>query len=254
MLITNQNIEAIQVKDIHSVHVFAREKNQLPVCLRNSQGLRDSWNIGLQIMTNSTFEESYAPSVKALEELRVLVPWTPVFRGLQKIPRLKIQSRFPFGMLRAWKYYEVTASVTVFPERKGQLDLPASTGGIDQDETKFETDTKGYFRDFRLYQKTDNPNRIDWKRSLKHQKHLVKNYEAEAAGEKKVLIDWDLTANLQNFEDRISQLALWIDEAQRKHEFYSLKISNMQTGYELSLNHYKHCMQILALLQPKDII
>lgn len=252
MLNTNQNIEAIQVIEFQNAFIFAGENNQISLRLQNKEGRRDTFDLHLVLMSENKVDETVIECVKALQEIRAQVTLRPSIRGLQKIPRLKIQSRFPFGMLRAWKYFESSGVITVFPQRKGQKDLPSTAGGTDQHEASSSSDTKGYFRDFRSYQKTDNPNRIDWKRSLKHQKHLVKNYEAE--GEKKVLIDWNLTASDLHFEDRISQLALWIDESQKKRDLYSLRILSLQTDFELSLNHYKHCMQILALLQPQDVI
>ena len=180
------------------------------------------------------------------------INWTPSVRGLHKIPRLLIQSHFPYAMLRAWKYIDPKAEFIVYPEKKGTKNIPSKEIQQAEEDMNAAENTKGLFRDHREFQKTDSPNKIDWKLSLKHQKYFVKNFES--GDEKKVLIEWEMTSMISNFEDRVSQLALWIDLSHKNNELYNLKINQDQTGYSSHINHYKSCMEKLALLKIEDTV
>ena len=192
---------------------------------------------------------------KTIEEVQVArnvdVSWMPSRRGRAHIPRLRIQSRFPYKMLRAWKYFEKAEEVLVFPQRKGQQNFRSLLGSQAQKELENKPENEGLFRDYREFQRTDSPSRIDWKRSLKHQKHLIKNYES--AGERKILIDWEMTPATLSFEDRLSQMALWVDLCHGKKEIYSVKLGAFQTEFASTLLHYKVCLEKLALVTAEDL-
>ncbi len=246
MWLTNKNVDSFQINDILASNIFAQQENQLEVQMQNINLNSFVWDIKINV-----FDKKKETEFSIVDEVQIFnkayLTWKPVQRGLQNSPRLMIESRFPFGMFRAWKYFDKKRQLIVYPERKGKKTIPLGEGNPSDNDLHSHANMYGLFRDFREFQKTDTPSRIDWKRSLKHQKHFVKNFEASK--EKKVLIDWDLTNNLSNFEDRVSQLALWVDLCHKNNEFYSLKIKNDQSEYSNRPIHYKTCMEKLALLQ-----
>ncbi len=253
MWLTNRNIELFEVIDLSANMVFAKQENQLQIQYQNLNLKSFIWDIEILIENNKS------KNLHQIEELisgkiprRSYITWSPAKRGLQQSPRLLIQSRFPFRMLRAWKYFQQESEFIIYPERKGLNQIPSPKILPNTDAKNNIQDNKGLFLDHREFQKTDSPKKIDWKVSLKHQKHFVKNFET--GEEKKILIDWNMTNQILDFEDKISQLALWIDISHKKSEHYSLKINQDQTNYECNDSHYKKCMEKLALLQLADTL
>ena len=249
---TNNNVDLFQVIDVGSQGVFAHQTNPIFVTAQSRNPKLILWDIEVQVgdkLTDANDIKIESIGGKSLHQKSSVI-WTPTGRGWQSAPRILIQSRFPFGMLRAWKYFESEKKFIVYPERKGQKEIP-SLDGKHADHHQALAQLTGLFRDYREFERSDPPQRIDWKRSLKHQKHFVKNFEA--SGEKKVLIDWKMTNSSTDFEDKLSQMALWVDLCQSRNDLYSLKINEIQTGYLNYPGHYKDCMEKLALLRIEDI-
>ncbi len=250
MMQTNKNVDLFQITAIGSEDLFVGEENQLCLTVKNKDPKLILWGIEVQFADKLQNAEKIT-----LEEVKYerqqFMAWNPARRGKQALPRLLIESRFPFKMLRAWKYYDQNMTVLIYPRRKGIERVPVVDGKPDDQEKNARAHDEGLFRDFREFQKSDPPQRIDWKRSLKHQKHLVKNFEA--SGEKRVLLDWDMTAFIPEFEDRISQLVFWIELCKKKNELFALKLKDDQTEYAGTETHRKACLEKLALLQIEDV-
>ncbi len=250
--LTNKNVDSVRVQDLQSSFLFANEINILTAHVDNENKKNTPlWDVEFRV----EYRIKKNAELHVLSELEnvgyVTINWIPEKRGYHRSPRLLIQSRFPFKILRAWKYFHRTNELLVFPQRKGRESLKSLIGMQSSKDEAANLDNEGLFRDYREFQSSDSPARIDWKRSVKHQKHLLKNYEK--SGDRKILIDWDMTASVLDIEERISQLALWIDLCHQQNEVFSLKIKNFKTDFFSSPSHYKSCLEKLALLTEKDV-
>jgi uncharacterized protein (DUF58 family) len=248
---TNKNIECARITGIETEFLFANEPNSITLHLQNTYDKSPLWDIEVP----ADLKRQEQTGFKTVDEVQVArnvdVHWTPSQRGRAQLPRLRIQSRFPYKMLRAWKYFEKADAILVYPQRKGSQNFRSLLGSQAQKDLESKPETEGLFRDYREFQRTDSPSRIDWKRSLKHQKHLVKNYES--AGERKILIDFDMTQASLSFEDRLSQMALWVDLCHNKKEIYSIKLGGYQSEFSSTLLHYKACLEKLALITKEEV-
>lgn len=250
MWMTNKNVDYFQIIEIQTDLLFAKEENAIDLLVKSRRSDFAIWDIEVKFAKPAENSKEILIG-EVQQEKKVTFFWRPVSRGCYPVPRLLIEGRFPFKMLRAWKYYDEKVDVFVFPERRGIKQIPSLSGKQSEKEAQTQASDEGLFRDFREFQKSDPPQRIDWKRSLKHQKHLVKNFET--SGERKVLLDWEMTQFLPLFEDRISQLAYWVDLCYQKKEIYKLKIKDYETPYGSHINHYKMCMQKLATMKDQDV-
>lgn len=236
MLVTNDNIDRVLIQDVKAQDLFANEESVVEVTLKNRKA-RSAWDLSLFF---SKTERSSVTQVAAFHETRASVLWVPPHRGEVRLPRLIMESTFPFGLLRAWKRGVLPTSLLVFPERKGQAQFPAPSRearGID---------TTGLFREHRSYQSSDSPRRIDWRVVAKQQKLLVRKFETP---EKQTLhFNWEQTSSLPMLEDRISQLALWVDLAEQQGHLYSLSIGIWNSEEDQGDEHWRKCMKHLALM------
>lgn len=250
--LTNNNIESVLVTDFTYDSLFANEKNSVLIKIDNKTPKKYSIYDVEMLVEHDNKKMNQPNTITEVEVQGVLnLFWQPSERGYVDSPRVMMQSRFPYKILRSWKYYIKSGNCLVYPERKGDSNIRTLIGHQSQRDEAAKLESEGLFRDYREFQNSDSPNRIDWKRSVKHGKHLIKNYEQ--SGERKILIDWSMTDSLQGFEDRISQMALWVDLCHRQNENYSLRIENQQIDYGAGLMHYKTCLEKLALLKTTDV-
>lgn len=238
MVVTNDNLQRVRFASIKAAgSIFANETAAFSVLLKN-QEKKPGYFVHVRV---GTFENKIE-EVPAQQERIVIVRGEHFKRGYQNLPKSQIWTSFPFGMLRSWKIYRQKNLILVYPERKGSTQFPMSR------ENSESLGDVGLFRDLREYQTTDSPRRIDWRASLKHEKMLIKNFESLA--EKSHSFSWDQTKSIANFEDRISQLALWIDQAEKMGLHYSLEVGVFQTEAKKGSEHYHRCMSHLARLLP----
>ena len=62
-----------------------------------------------------------------------------------------------------------------------------------------------------------------------------------------------MAKELPNFEDKISQLALWIELCEKNRIEYRLLLPLYKTAFGLGDTHYRQCMEHLALLEEKNV-
>ncbi|MFS4458449.1 DUF58 domain-containing protein [Bdellovibrio sp. HCB2-146] len=242
MLITNRNVQRVEIITIKGQDLFATEEGSLLLEFHNNDSA-PSWDMEARL--EKTDVKTKKTPVAAFTSKEVRLDFMSPHRGLQKLPRFILESTFPFGLLRAWKVFKFDAEILIYPSREGTRIFPQdSVGGEDLQK-------QGLFRDHREFQTADPVSKIDWKASARRQELLVKNYEEP---EKPTLhFHWDQTAQLTNYEDRISQLALWVDEAERSGHSYSLLAGKQEVAAGKGLNHWRECLGILALLPEKDL-
>lgn len=242
VLITNKNVDGLEAENILSENNFADERGSFAVPIKNFFST-PAWEVS--VFFEKTEERTTVTSISPGEEESILIYWTPAERGVVKLPRLILQSTFPFGLLRAWKVFKKPREVLIYPARKGEPQFPQKSFGSD------ELKNSGLFRDHREYQSSDSMMRIDWRASARRQELLVKNFEEM---EKPSLqFSWEQTSHLADFELRLSQLCLWIDEAEKQGHQYSLQLGTEKTARERGPSHWKTCLEILALARPGEV-
>jgi uncharacterized protein (DUF58 family) len=148
-------------------------------------------------------------------------------------------------LLRSWRLQRSDKEVVVFPCRRGNTNFPAAATG-DQ-----AVDNQGLFYDLRPFQRGDWPRRIDWRASQRAQKLLIRRFEEESSVQ--LHFDWRQTAHLPHGEDRISQLALWVDKAEKQARDYSLQVGPWHSGRGRGPHHWQKCMQHLALVSLREL-
>lgn len=242
MAITNKNVERTRIVHVAETGFFADEVNQVPVSIENVTS-RASFLLELSFQKKEQRQkiDELAPG----QYITVPLAWSPSRRGLQSVGKIILYSRFPFGLLRAWRTYEMSQKILVYPSRQGRRAFPLSA--MDQRSEG----SLGLFRDHREYQTTDSPRRIDWRASAKHQDLFVKNYEAsEKAG---LHLDWSAVDFLPAFEEKISQLCLWICLAEQEGRAYSLSLGSFHSGIHSGPEHRHRCLAELALVKQEDL-
>ncbi len=238
MFYTNYNVYRCYLKKISGIEVFANETNVINVELASSDK-----KLPFHIFIHWHFQKN---AVYEAEASQYQIEWKPRRRGFQMYPKLQIESKYPFGLLRSWKICQTEDQVLVYPERKGLKDFPHFAAAHLTDSNM------GLFQEHIEYKPGDSPRRIDWKASQKTQKLMIKKFEDATVAQ--LNFDWDMTQNMSSVEDRISQLALWISQAHKENLFFQLSLPNWNSGHSQGAEHLKACMTKLATWTPPQLV
>jgi uncharacterized protein (DUF58 family) len=77
---------------------------------------------------------------------------------------------------------------------------------------------------------------------------MTKQFAAEAEG----VVYFDFSAlHLANVEERLSQLALWVIEAERARRPYGLRLPGTEILPAVEQPHFHQCLRALSLFQLK---
>ncbi|MEH6551154.1 MAG: DUF58 domain-containing protein [Pseudomonadales bacterium] len=165
-------------------------------------------------------------------------------RGTIRAARLRVQSYYPLGLIRAWSWVDLDLTCPVYPKPIA-LDF-TSSGGNDADNTRSSPVANDELANIRSWRQGDSKRRLLWKAYAKTGALLSLDFEEP--GEDAVWLSWDQFEGLER-EWRLSglcQAALDLTETGRE---FGLRIPG--TEIEPSSGQ-AHLHQILLSLAQFD--
>ncbi len=173
----------------------------------------------------------------------IRIPCKTRRRGLQTLPRLTVETRFPLGLLRAWCYLQSPAEIIVWPRPlSGKLESTApdyqnaaeGNRGVGTDD----------FVGNRNYRLGDQPAHINWKALAAEKGLLVKEY-----GGDRVNLLWldfeDIPVN--DTEIRLGILAGAIEKLSHEDLHYGLRLPELEIQPSRGAAQRQKCLNALAL-------
>lgn len=251
MHMTNYNLQILNIKFSSQKTLHAGEENLIGF---TADIIEKKISYEIEFNFDMQKEKKIFHELKNQNELQLSLNLPK--RGWVNLPALNFQSQFPFGLLRSWKRIKFENSVLVYPQRKGQTQIPKYYHLTDEIES--DNDIKNSFankyknEDFlfaghRNFQNYDSYKRVDWKAYARTQSLLVKEFETENI-DQEIEIHYKKTNAKHNIEERISQLALWIDLSEKTNKKYSLILPQIHYTTKNGVKHYHECMKALAEL------
>src|SRR2546423_12106234 len=223
---------------------FAGQEISLAVEVTNgSRGTRYDIAVALPDLGDAHDRIDEIPASKAA---RTVLRFPAAIRGEHEVGRLQLTSAYPLGFLRVVKQLPSPQRYVVYPKPAGEQRLPAETSRSGQSSSRREVGEGDDFAGVRAYVRGESQRHIDWKAVARGQALMTKQFTAELDAEVYV----DLAAAQQSdLEDRLSQLALWIIEAERARTSYGLRLPNLELAPSLGQAHFHHCLHAVALFK-----
>jgi len=107
------------------------------------------------------------------------------------------------------------------------------------------------FIGFRNYRAGDSIKDIAWKAYAQQKGLFVKRFSG--SGAEKLHLSWDDVSTLPYLETRLSQLCLWIIEAESQSLQYSLELPGVFIDTDRGEEHQHHCLSVLSLYNIEDV-
>jgi uncharacterized protein (DUF58 family) len=174
------------------------------------------------------------------------IPLPAPQRGRLPAPRIVIETRYPFGLWRAWAYLTPPLTAMVYP--KPEVDappLPATMiGGGEGVGLAASGDD---FAGVRPYTAGDPQRMIAWRLAARSEELSVKQFEAQGGGE--LMLDFDSLPRTMDVEARLSRLTRWVLDADAAHMRYGLRLPGAMAFAGTGAKHREHCLTTLALYE-----
>jgi uncharacterized protein (DUF58 family) len=199
---------------------------------RARRGLRVDCAEGVAMLT---LEEGVGDAELALPTQR---------RGWLDVPRLRVSTTRPLGLVRAWSWIWPEQPLLVYPAP--ETDGPPLPDGAGEAAAARLHPLGDDVHHLRAYRRGDSPRTIAWKPTARLGNLLVREYERPQSAD--IELDWLLLHGLDP-EARIRRLARWVDEAERDARRYRLRVpGHPPIGPAHGPAHRHACLRALALL------
>ncbi len=165
-------------------------------------------------------------------------------RGRRSCPRVRIETRFPFGLFQAWAYFHPALSAVVYPAPEVDPPaLPAASGG---NTTGVGVVSSGDdFAGVRPYQLGDPLKRVAWRLAARSEELSVKLFDAPGGGE--LVLDFARLPGTLDAESRLSRLTAWVLAADAAQVRYGLRLPGSELPLGQGAEHRERCLVALAL-------
>lgn len=141
-------------------------------------------------------------------------------RGLIPLPRFYIESRFPFGLFRAWAIAEFDQTQLVYPNPSLHSTLPLKSNGLSDGKKQQELGADD-FKGLRSYAEGDPLQHIHWKSFARH--HTLQTKEFSSTSSDELWLNW-LETTTSGTEQKLSQLTRWVLLADDAKLSYGLRL------------------------------
>ena len=174
----------------------------------------------------------------------VHVAFKPTRRGLQRVPTLSAETRFPLGTFRVWTVWRPAAQVLVYPQPEAfPPPLPAGQPRADgAPGTHLSSSTE--YDGVRAYRRGDPLKLIVWKKFAKAEQLISR--DAQQVQHTELWLDRELSGTADP-EQQLSRLCAWVLQAEQQGLDYGLRLGSVQIAPACGEAHKKRCLEALAL-------
>jgi uncharacterized protein (DUF58 family) len=239
ILHTYRNLGGLVARAETPSPVFAREQAQFGLVLE-SQG-REHQAVYMGWSASQLQRCDLGPGQVARLTLLLDTP----HRGWASAPRIRLETRFPLGLVRAWSWIDLGQRVLVYPApHEGALPSRPGPAGDAQEHGRpaLEAGVED-FQGLQEYRPGDAWRRLHWKAFSKGQALLIKSF-ADVRGQDPAL---DLDALDGPLETRLSVLCYWVLELSRRGEPFSLRLPEATLAAAADEPHREACLHALAV-------
>jgi uncharacterized protein (DUF58 family) len=238
------NLAGVRVALESAQPAFAGQEVSLPVEISNSsRATRHGIELALSRSSRDRERIDYIPADKAG---RMTLRFPARRRGEHKIAALRLTSVYPLGFIRVSKKFASDQTYIVYPNPEGDPQLPLNGTSIPRSRLETEIGEGDDFAGVRAYVPGESQRHIDWKAVARGQPLMIKQFAAETEG----VVHLDFSAlRLANVEERLSQLALWVIEAERSRRPYGLRLPGTEIPPAVGQVHFHQCLRALSLFQ-----
>jgi uncharacterized protein (DUF58 family) len=165
-------------------------------------------------------------------------------RGSYRFDSLLVRTSYPFGLVTASFRLHVGVDYFIYPEAKGNPVLPELRPSANEAPAPTGPGAGDDFAGVRLYLPGESWRHVDWKAYARGRPLSVKQFAGGDGVE--LLLDASELAELP-LEERLSQISLWVMEAEREEIPYALRVGKTFLATGLGSEQRRRALEALAV-------
>jgi uncharacterized protein (DUF58 family) len=245
LYLTWRNLAHLYLRPGRAADVFAGEEVQFELHIAN-RGTIDRY--ALRIDVADLDEPRHVADVAAGASATVVLAVPSSQRGWLAAPRLRLSTRFPLGLFRAWSYWHPDSRALVYPApEQNAPPLPlAGQAAADGAGQAGHDDFAGV----RSYQPGDPMRHLAWRQIARLDpayggQLATKHFEGGASDE--LVLDFGALPAVLDVEQRLSRMARWVQVAEGRALPYALRLGAQHFDAASGAAHQAACLRALAL-------
>jgi uncharacterized protein (DUF58 family) len=176
---------------------------------------------------------------------------TPSRRGYFRPDRIRVESRFPFGLLRAWSWLRPVTAGVVYPRPLPAPEAASTVQDGDQSRQVRAVDGNDH-ADIRPWREGDMSQRVLWKRFARTGEMVIADWEGEQGSPH--WLDYEAFRGVDR-ELRLSYLAHQVLERVQGNRPFGLNLPGQVIDPDVGRAHGNRCLKALAVFgleKPRD--
>lgn len=166
-------------------------------------------------------------------------------RGFMRPRRVRVQTRFPFGLLVAWSWLRPATPALVYP--RPIMPPRAPEGSVEAGDSEAVSVSQGQDQvELRPWREGDLSARVDWKRYSRNGEMAVADWQGEQGSPQ--WLDFDVFAGVDH-ELRLSYLTALVLDRDRAGEPWGLRLPGVTIDPDKGPNHCRQCLRALGAWQ-----
>ncbi|OIQ90493.1 hypothetical protein GALL_275730 [mine drainage metagenome] len=236
-----RNLAQISISPGRAEPVFAGEPASFQLLLTNPSA-RARLAIRLRLPGRGPVECDLPG--QATKEVRLAMP--TIRRGWLDLPRVRLSTRYPLGLIRAWGYAAPAQRLLVYPAPATEAAaVPAFPGETNGQLSAFAGSED--FAGLRSHQAADPPRHVAWKAVARRESGPLLTKLFDGAVAQTLWLDWDALPSGLDVEARLSLLTRWVCDADAAGAYWGLRLPGAALAPARGGEHYRACLRALAL-------
>lgn len=239
------NLTGVTVRVESAKPTFAGDDVFLPIEIMNTSR---ATRYGIEVvLPNGNKTRERVDCISRGSAARVTLRFAAHHRGEYKIQKLGLTSCYPLGFVRASKRIVSNQTYFVYPRPSGNSQLPTNHSRFADSLVQQSMADGDDFVGVRDYVPGESQRHIDWKAVARGQALMTKQFAAETRGA--VCLDF-FELRFADVEEKLSQLTLWVIEAERARQPYGLRLPGTEIPAAVGQMHFHSCLRALSLFRP----
>ena len=242
------NLAGVAVRVESAKPTFAGNEVCLPVEIMNSSR---ATRYGIEVVLPDAGKTRERVDCICRESAaRLTLRYAARHRGEHKIETIVLTSCYPLGFARASRRFVSNQTYLVYPKPAGNPRLPTNRSSFADSWVEQGIGHGDDFAGVRAYVPGESQRHIDWKAVARGQPLMTKQFAAETRGA--VYLDF-FELHFADVEEKLSQLTLWVIEAERARQPYGLRLPGIEISPGLGQMHFHYCLRVLSLFRPDRV-
>jgi uncharacterized protein (DUF58 family) len=240
MHVCHGTLRGLQLQLLPPQPQFAGAAAALQVQLHNP-GKAARYAIGVGVLGTGAWSWADVPPQSSISLSFALSPQS---RGLQSLPALSAETRYPLGTVRAWTVWRPASQLLVYPAP--EIHPPPLPAGQAQGsgQRAAQPVAGDEFDGVRAYRAGDAPRLVVWKKVA--QTGQLFSRDSPPAQTRQLWLDLAQT-HAPTLEARLSRLCAWVLLAETQSLHYGLRLGSLELPPAQGQTHQQACLRALAL-------